>query len=1005
MIGKTVSHYRILEKLGEGGMGIVYKAEDTKLGRMVALKFLPPELTRDHEAKERFVQEARAASALDHPNICNVHEIDETNDGQTFIAMACYDGESLKAKIERGPLKLEEALGIASQVAQGLAKAHSQGIIHRDIKPANILITNDGLAKIVDFGLAKLAGRKLTKTGKTLGTAQYMSPEQALGKEVDQRADIWSLGIVLYEMLTGKHAFPGEYEQATLYAILNEEPEPVTALRSGVPMELERVVMKMLAKNPAERYQHADEMLADISRLRKELSADSGARSLGGGRRRISRRRAIIGIPVVFVLLALAFVLFKPAVFRSVRGPAARMSIAVVAFENRTGDASYDNYRMVIPDLLITKLEQSKFLRVATWERLRDLLKQIGKGDIQVIDRDAGFEACLKGGINTIVTGSFTRAGNLFVTDVKVLDVRTKESIASKKAEGTGVESILKSQIDYLGQGIAKAVGISERRFQATSPAIADVTTTSMEAYDYYVRGRTNLEKSNHNAAVLLLQKAVELDSTFATAYLYLAFAQDAVGGDTQKYLRKARLLSKMATEKERLYIEYRCVLWIEGEPRKAAAIMRDLVRKYPAEKAARYELGNLYNSQGMYDEAIAEYNQVLLLDPNFNAALLSLADSWLNAGDFQRALHYFREYAAASPEDPNAFDSMGELYFLWGRFDDAIVEYKKAVNLKADFGAQATIAYLYAFQEDYSAALEWIAQDISSAPNSWTEGTDLFYRGWYRALCGETDEAIGDLARARSTFDSLGSAGPFIGAYNARLALSWVHCMRGEYELSRRHLSGLLKRVPKAFEARQKYAPFQVHYNIFSSAIDLKEGDVEGAKKKLKETRALMRDVAEVGSYWVMGLWKETVANECALIEAEILLAEGSVDRAIRVGESTPAIGSPAAMNFLALFFYNSPLERDVVARAYEKKGDLDKAIQAYVRLVTVDSSRIDRRLTPPIFHYRLAKLYDEKGRGQEAIVQYQKFLTIMSEADIYQAEIADAKARVAALTPRRAS
>jgi len=411
MIGKTVSHYRILEKLGEGGMGIVYKAEDTKLGRMVALKFLPPELTRDHEAKERFVQEARAASALDHPNICNVHEIDETNDGQTFIAMACYDGESLKAKIERGPLKLEETLDIASQVAQGLAKAHGQGIIHRDIKPANILVTNDGLAKIVDFGLAKLAGRKLTKTGKTLGTAQYMSPEQALGKEVDQRADIWSLGIVLYEMLTGKHAFPGEYEQATLYSILNEEPEPVTALRSGVPMELERIVKKTLAKNPAERYQHADEMLADISRLRKELSVDSGGRSPGGGRRRISRRRAIFGIPVIFVLLALAFVLFKSAVFRGVRGPAARMSIAVVAFENRTGDASYDNYRMVIPDLLITKLEQSKFLRVATWERLRDLLKQIGKGDIQVIDRDAGFEACLKGGISTIVTGSFTRQG------------------------------------------------------------------------------------------------------------------------------------------------------------------------------------------------------------------------------------------------------------------------------------------------------------------------------------------------------------------------------------------------------------------------------------------------------------------------------------------------------------------------------------------------------------------------------------------------------------------
>ncbi len=225
MVGKTISHYKILEKLGEGGMGVVYKAEDTKLERFVALKFLPYHLSQDEENKKRFIHEAKAASALDHNNICTIHEIGETQHGQMFIAMACYEGESLKEKIEHGPMALEEAVDVAIQISQGLAKAHSKEIIHRDIKPANILITGDDIVKIVDFGLAKLADRTmLTKEGTTLGTASYMSPEQTQGTEVDKRTDIWALGVVLYEMITGKQPFEGDYEQAVMYSIMLEDP-------------------------------------------------------------------------------------------------------------------------------------------------------------------------------------------------------------------------------------------------------------------------------------------------------------------------------------------------------------------------------------------------------------------------------------------------------------------------------------------------------------------------------------------------------------------------------------------------------------------------------------------------------------------------------------------------------------------------------------------------------------------------------------------------------------
>jgi len=268
MIGKTISHFKILEKIGAGGMGEVYKAEDTNLKRTVALKFLPQELSRDDESKERFIHEAQAASALDHTNICTVYEIDETEDGQMFIAMACYEGESLKDRIERGPLPIDEAIDIATQISRGLAKAHSKEIIHRDIKPANILITEDGVVKIVDFGLAKLAARAmLTKEGTTLGTASYMSPEQTKGAAVDHRTDIWALRVVLYEMVTGKQPFEGDYEQAVMYSIVNEDPSPINTLSENSPDGIENVIFKMLEKDPSLRYESINELLKVLDRL------------------------------------------------------------------------------------------------------------------------------------------------------------------------------------------------------------------------------------------------------------------------------------------------------------------------------------------------------------------------------------------------------------------------------------------------------------------------------------------------------------------------------------------------------------------------------------------------------------------------------------------------------------------------------------------------------------------------------------------------------------------
>jgi len=286
MIGQTISHYRILEKLGAGGMGVVYKAEDTTLQRTVALKFLPPELTRDADAKQRFLHEARAAARLDHPNICAVYEVGES-DGQLFLAMACYDGMTLREKLKAGPLPWAEAAALALQAAAGLAHAHGKGIVHRDIKPANLFLTTDGTVKILDFGLAKLAGASaLTQTGTTVGTAHYMSPEQARGEAVDARSDLWSLGVVLYELMAGRPPFRGEYAQAVIYGILNEAPPPLAELAPGAPAALRGVVAKCLAKDPAARPAGVAAVAGD--------GGGAGDPAGNGERRRVAERMVLL---------------------------------------------------------------------------------------------------------------------------------------------------------------------------------------------------------------------------------------------------------------------------------------------------------------------------------------------------------------------------------------------------------------------------------------------------------------------------------------------------------------------------------------------------------------------------------------------------------------------------------------------------------------------------------------------------------------------------------------
>jgi serine/threonine protein kinase len=411
MVGKTISHYKILDKLGEGGMGVVYKAKDIKLDRVVAIKFLPQHLTTESVEKERFVHEAKAASALSHTNVTTIHEIDEF-EGQTFIVMEYCEGKTLRQIVEKETLSIKKVLDIAIQICEGLTIAHEKGIVHRDIKSDNIMLTPRGQVKIMDFGLAKLKGAtKLTQSRTTLGTASYMSPEQAQREEVDHRSDIFSFGVVLYELLTGQLPFQGDHEAAVLQAIINEEPLPVARFNNKVSAKLQDVVDKALGKEKEERYQHIDDVLADLRREKKSLEYVKTTQIPPEAIPTKSKRTLlpfIIPASIIFVLVLLFLILkpFQVDIVPEKKAVAEENTLAIMYFENMVDAEDKERLGEIVTNLLITDLSESQYMNVVSSQRLYDILKLLGKEGIKVIDRSVASEVARKADAKWMLLGS-----------------------------------------------------------------------------------------------------------------------------------------------------------------------------------------------------------------------------------------------------------------------------------------------------------------------------------------------------------------------------------------------------------------------------------------------------------------------------------------------------------------------------------------------------------------------------------------------------------------------
>jgi TolB-like protein/tRNA A-37 threonylcarbamoyl transferase component Bud32/Flp pilus assembly protein TadD len=646
MIGKTLSHYKILGKLGEGGMGVVHKAQDTKLKRTVALKFLTPQALDSKKERTRLVQEAQAAAALNHPHIATIYEIDEVED-QTFIAMEYIDGQSLKEKTKSHPLKLEEALEIIIQIAQGLQEAHQKGIVHRDIKSGNIMVTSRGQAKIMDFGLAKMAKAKLATTEDIKsGTVAYMSPEQASGGSIDMRTDIWSLGVVLYEIVAGQLPFKGNYSEAVIYSILNEEPEPLTGLRTGMPRDLELIVNKALAKSPDERYQQIKDMLVDLRSVRKELKAGFFAEEAA---------RA------------------KP-----------QPSIAVLPFANLTADPEQEYFCDGMAEEIINALTHVEGLRVvARTSAFSFRGKEI---DIREVGR--------KLNVDKLLEGSVRKAGNRVRITAQLVNVADGYHLWSEKYDRNIGELCCPEDIFAIQDEISLAMAeeLKGRLLSKEKTMIVRRHTEDLEAYNLYLRGRHFWNKRTEEGlgkAVQYFEQAIGKDPAYALAYAgladsYILLAEYSLLPPKDAFPRAKAAVMKALEIEEKLAEAHTSLGfiktlgdwdWISAEKE-----FRQAIEFNPGYATAHQWYAEHLTMKGQYAEAIAEMKRAQELDPlSLTIGVASAVTLFCGTRRYDRIIEECQKVLEMDPDFGGALNVLGMVYRERHMYEEAIQAFQKA--------------------------------------------------------------------------------------------------------------------------------------------------------------------------------------------------------------------------------------------------------------------------------------------------------------------------------------
>jgi non-specific serine/threonine protein kinase len=968
MIGETVYQYQILEKIGSGGMGEVYLAEDTKLNRKVALKFLPIHLSSDKALNTRFINEARAAAKLNHPNIITIHEVSEY-DGRPFFAMEHVEGNPLSDVIEKDGLTSDQAVDIILQISEGLKAAHKAGIVHRDIKPSNVIIDESGRCRILDFGLAAIQSEeRLTRTGSLLGTVEYMSPEQVRGEKIDPRSDIFSLGVLLYEMLTGQLPFKGDYVAGVVYSIINESPETLVKHKPEIPDLFQAIIDKVLEKDPELRYRHIDDLQADLKKINSEQETVAIQKSsvyIKPVRRLIIPATAIIAIVLLFLIFKPWRIVIEP----DQRAIAAENRLAVMYFDNLADPDDSQKLGEIAANLLITDLSESNYLQVISSQRLYDILKILGREGQKRVDRDVATQIAEKADAKYMLMGSILRDKPHIILTAQLIDVSTGNIIASQRIEGEQGMEIF-PLVDRLTIEIKGDLALPSSAQKELDPVITDITTHSQEAYRHYLDGVDLQKKHYFMEAQESFKKALDYDSTFAMAYFWLSRSQDPtqMRSTRKKWIEKAIKFSDNATQKEKHYIRAQeQMLSLNYE--QAINEFQKILERYPDEKEAYQGMGSAYYLSDRYSEAIGVLETAIEIDSVYKNAYNMLAYNYFEIGDYEKALWAINKYISLAPDEANPYDTRGDIYRDNSEIDKAIESYEKALEIKPDFFTTLyKLGNIYIFKKRYIDAEDIFVRICSTDDLVWRSRGRYgmayipLYQGKFNQALEVLDKGIGG--------DELDH---YYGRYN-----SSKHALKAVILREKDRFESAIEEIEMAIEIFRRNFPddrtewLNLYVSLLAENNEIAKAEeiAEAARKEIKE-----KYPNRMYSYWIargnIEFYRSNL--DAARIHFEMVVNE----------RERPGYGVHYK---LGLTYLKMGMNEEAIN---ELEADVAKytSVRAFQSILEVKS------------YYHLGIAYEESGWINKAIEQYEEFLDIWKNADPGIEEIDDARARLAKL------